>query len=189
MKITTALLGLMLVLSVSLPVQAQMAEQITLYADKFGTDCSISDTGEGTVIVYIFHVGTGTRIGCEFRVPKPECWAGATWVGDNFGSFGVIGQSQGPDVSVAYGACLPLPIYVGKMVFEVTGSAEPCCRYPVLPSVYVPWSVITVDCTSDANTIPILGGSAVINENASCSCEPPLAAESTTWGRVKSLYH
>ena len=104
-------------------VPAQTTEKIALYADRAGTDCSISDSGVGEAIVYIFHVGTGTRIGCEFRAPKPACWIGATWVGDSYAFDFVFGQSQGPDVSVAYTACLPLPIYIGKMVFEVTGAS------------------------------------------------------------------
>ncbi len=186
MKIATVLLSLVLVLSGKSLVQAQTAEGIMLYADKFGTDCSISDTRAGTVFVYIFHVGTGMRGGCEFRAPKPECWTGATWVGDDFLGYGVAGQSQGPDCSVAYRACLPLPVYVGKMVFEVTGAAQACCVYNVLPSEYRPESVLSGDC--QGRELPILGGSAVINENDSCPCAPPLAVESTTWGRVKSLY-
>jgi len=188
MKITPALLGLVLVLSADSLVQAQTAESITLYADRAGTDCSVSDTGVGTAIVYIFHVGTGTRGACEFRAPKPECWSGATWVGDNYAFPAVLGQSQGPYVTVAYPACLPLPIYIGKIVFDVTGTAQACCRYPVLPSVYYQ-SVVTIDCKNPAEPLPILGGSVVINEDASCPCERPVALESTTWGRVKSLYH
>jgi hypothetical protein len=190
MKITPVLLvALLLGLFATSLVHAQTTEKIALYADRAGTDCSISDTGVGTAIVYIFHVGTGTRIGCEFRAPMPECWTGATWVGDAYAFVGVLGQSQGPDVSVAYGACLTLPVYIGKMVFEITGAAQACCRYSVLPSVYVPSSVITLNCVDPSHNIPILGGSATINENASCPCVPPLAVESATWGRIKSLYH
>jgi hypothetical protein len=192
MKITPVLLVvLLLTLFATSLVQAQTTEKITLYADRAGTDCSISDTREGTLFVYMFHVGTtGTRNGCEFRAPKPECWTGATWVGDNFQpSFLYIGTSQGGDLSVAYAACLPLPVYIGKMIFEVTGAAQACCPYPVLSSVWHP-SVLTVDCQiPPPQEIPILGGSAVINEDPSCPCEPPLAVESTTWGRVKSLYN
>ena len=187
MKVTPALLGILLVLPANSLVRAQTTEKMALFADRAGTDCSISDTGEGTAIVYIFHVGTGTRTGCEFRAPKPECWIGATWVGDAYAFFFTLGQSQGPDVSVAYDACLTLPIYLGKMIFEVSGNAQPCCRYPVLPSVYEPAGILTVDCLGQG--IRILSGPAVINENSSCPCAPPLAVEATTWGRVKSLYN
>jgi hypothetical protein len=192
MKTTPLLLAvsLLALLTTSL-ADAQTTEKITLFADRFGADCSISDTREGTLFVYMFHVGgTGTRSGCEFRAPKPGCWTGATWVGDNFQpTFLYIGASQGGDLSVAYAACLPLPIYIGKMIFEVTGAAQVCCPYPVIPSVWYA-RVLTVDCgVIPEKEIPISGGSAVINENASCPCSPPLAVESTTWGRVKSLYH
>ena len=187
MKITPVLLVvLLLALFAASLVQAQTTEKIALYADRAGTDCSISDTGVGTVIVYLFHEGTGTRTVCEFRAPKPECWTGATWVGDGYAFPAVLGQSQGPDVIVAYPGCIPLPIYIGKIVFEVTGEAQPCCGYSVLPSIYYT-SVVTADCINPF-TIPIQGGSVVINENASCPCAPPLAVEATTWGQIKSLY-
>lgn len=194
MKITLALLvtPLLMLLATS-PVQAQTREKIALFADKAGTDCSISDTEVRTVIVYVIHVGAGSRAATVFRAPKPECWIGATWVGDGFpAGFVFAGSSQGSGLEVGYMACLPLPVYVGKIIFEATGDAQECCHYPVLP-VLPTWNpayphvVLAFDCFN--RYVPISGGSAVINENSSCPCAPPLAVESTTWGRVKSLYH
>jgi hypothetical protein len=194
MKITTTLVAavvvvLLTILATSL-VQAQTTEKIALYADKAGTDCSISDTEVRTVIVHMIHVGTGLRLGALFRAPKPDCWMGATWVGDGFPAgylFAFSSQSAGLEVS--YMACLPLPVYIGKIIFEATGAAQECCPYPVLPTLnpIYPHIVAAIDCFS--RLMPVAGGSVVINENASCPCAPPLAVESTTWGRVKSLYN
>jgi len=191
MKVTPVLpVALLLTLLATSPLHAQTTERITLYADKLGTDCSIADVGVRTVYVYMIHEGTGTRVLSEFRAPKPDCWTGAIWDSDELNGAtigGLAGYSQGSDLTAVYVGCLPLPVYIGRMVFEATGAAEPCCRYAVLPSVFEPSSVLTADC--EFAQVPILGGSAVINENASCPCSPPLAFESTTWGRVKSLYH
>jgi len=192
MKITTALLGLLLVLSANSLVQAQTTEKIALYADQAGTDCSISDTRVRTIIVYMIHLGSGSRSYDVFRAPKPECWTGATWVGEVINAFVFSGSTQGAGVEVGYGPCMPLPIYVGKMFYEATGAAQECCTYPVLPhgypALYLPPGILTLECQG-SHYIPIIGGSAVINENSSCPCAPPLAVNSATWGRIKSLYH
>ena len=190
MKVTSVLLGVLLLtlLATSL-VQAQTTEKITLYADQAGTDCSISETGVQEVSVYMFHEGAGGRLGVLFRALKPPCWTGATWIRDSIDSWLHMGTSQGQYLAVSYGAtagCGILPIYIGKIVFAVTGVAEACCTLRVIPGVGEQ-SVITADCNSF--NIPIMAGYAVINEDASCPCSPPLAVDTVTWGRIKSLYH
>ena len=186
MRITLAALVLLVTLA-----HAQTIDRITLYADRAGTDCSIADTRvQEAMAVHMFHEGTFGSGGVEFRAPKPDCWTGATWIGDDVNPAWLsLGTSQGEYLSIAYtytiGCAIP-PVYIGKMLFEVTGTAQACCKYPVLPGIYYQ-SVVATNCLGF--TIPIAGGHAVINENASCPCAPPLAVESTTWGRVKSLYH
>lgn len=189
MKITPVLrVVVLLTLFATSLVQAQTTEKIALYADRAGTDCSIDDTTVRTLSVYIIHEGTGSRTEAKFGAPKPDCWTGATWVGEVLQAALFSGTTQSSDLQVAYTGCLSLPIYVGRMIFEVTGAAQACCRYPVLPSVFYPGTIIVHGCTPAEIYIPILGGSATINENASCPCAPPLAVESTTWGQIKSLY-
>jgi len=189
MKITPVFLVVLLLgLFATSLVHAQTTEKIALYADRAGTDCSISDTGEQSIFVYMIHVGTGTRAASEFRAPKPDCWAGATFAGDDW-NYSVVyasGNSQGLDVTLLYNACLPLPIYLGRMIFDTTGAAQACCTYPVLPSVYYT-TLVSLNCSGFYEYFS--GESAIINPNGHCPCQQPLAAESTTWGRVKSLYH
>jgi hypothetical protein len=191
MKITRVLpVVLLLTLVATTLTQAQTTEKIALYADRLGTDCSVADHGVTEVAVYMFHVGTGTRTGASFRAPKPACWAGASWSGDELNGstiYARAGNTQSQYLDIIYFGCVPLPIYLGKMLFDATGTAESCCAFPVLPILDYPTNIGGIDCFS--RRIPILGGSVVINENASCPCAPPLAVESTTWGRVKSLYN
>lgn len=188
MKITPVLPVVMLLtfLATSL-AHAQTTEKLALYADKFGTDCSVSDTGVQSIIVYVIHEGTGTRSGVEFSAVKPQCWTGATFAGEfwNYPTVGgTYGASQGPTLQLFYFACRTLPLYLGKMVFDAIGASQACCNYPVLPSSWE--GLVSFDCYS--RYVPILGGSVVINENANCPCAPPLAVESTSWGQIKALY-
>jgi hypothetical protein len=137
MKITPALMGMLLVLLASSLVRAQTTEKITLYADKFGTDCSISDTGASVVFVYMIHEGTGLRLGSVFRAPKPACWTGATWVGDAFPPGFLFAESTQDDLGLEVGyGCTLLPVYIGRMIFETAGAAQDCCKYPVLAHEY-----------------------------------------------------
>ncbi len=169
-------------------------EKVTLFADAAMTDCSITGNlaSPGIVEVHMFHLGSGNRIAVEFLAPKPPCWSGAIWVGDVIAPpLLVIGNTQSVDISIAYTACLPLPVYLGRINYLVTNDSPPCCQYSVIPSTVVypslgP-SVYAVVCPS--NTLIAIGaGSAVVNEDPSCLCDPPLAVEETTWGRIKALY-
>jgi hypothetical protein len=165
---------------------------ITLYADAAGTDCSVSETIPGIVSVHIFHVGTGRRRSSFFTAPKPACWTGAVWAGDVFPpGMAFIGNTQ-VDFSVHYGAsCRDLPTFIGTINFFVTSTGPSCCEYPVLPmsNSEIPGSVFTADCSVPFSSLYAIGGGKVtINETEDCPCNPPLAIEESTWGRVKALY-
>jgi hypothetical protein len=187
MKITYRLLAVLMVLCVVRVAHGQ-TEKIALYADAWGSDCSITDTAPGVVEVHMIHVGSVGSTGASFRAPMPACWMGAVWLGDVISPpFLIIGTTQGNFIDVAYRTCVVSPIYIGKINFYGVGTGDPCCEYPVLPS-YFP-TVIAVDCTPlFGPEVPIGGGSVTINENSNCPCNPPLATEETTWGRVKALY-
>jgi len=193
MRIRHGLPVVFLVLCVAHPALGQ-TEKLTLYADAGGSDCSIADTAPGVVEVHIIWTGSGGRKALRFRAPKPACWTGATWLGDVIaGNFLTIGTTQSDDLSIAWTACFDLPIYVGKMNFFGVGTGEPCCQYPVLPGVHseIPGSVVGVDCNPPpfGTKVAIGAGKVTINETEDCLCNPPLAVEETTWGRVKALYH
>ena len=73
------------------------------------------------------------------------------------------------------------------MNFTAIGHGQPCCDYPVLPAPPEPG--VQVYRCDDRIYHYGTGRGVIINPDASCPCDTPLATESTTWGRVKSLYH
>jgi len=198
MKITHGLLAVLLVCCIAPPVPGQ-TEKITLYADAAGTDCSVTETVPGIVSMYMFHVGSGVRRASKFTAPKPACWTGAVWAGDVISpGLGVaIGNTQS-DFTLYYNyagvSCFqepnPLPLYIGTINYFVVSPGPSCCEYPVLPASdsEVPGSVITVLCVEPPSLIAIGAGKVTINETEDCPCDPPVAVEETTWGRVKAFY-
>lgn len=163
------------------PCYAQ--EKIELFADANRTTCELTDTSPGTVTVHVFLTGPDTATLAGFRARVPDCWTGATWVYD-YSIYTTIGFSQG-EWSVAFGLCLTPPIHVGEITYETTGSAPPCCEYPIQQPISFPLQY--VDCGfAEIDALP--GQSVMINPNESCRCTLPLATEPATWGRVKALY-
>jgi hypothetical protein len=62
-----------------------------------------------------------------------------------------------------------------------------CCPYPVLPDPIAASGRIEIaDC--GFNVVYGSGATAIVNPDATCPCAlPPVAAEETTWGRVKTM--
>jgi hypothetical protein len=187
--VNRSLIGLAVLVLCAAP-RVQANEEVALFTDAQMTSCSVTESFPGVVVLHLFHVGSGCRRGVEFKAPIPACWAGATWLGDNIVSpFLTIGSTQGPWLAIAYTENRALPVYLGTITIMTAGTGGGCCEYPVLNSdAYPPKVVATVDCAN--NLLFTSGGKAVINADASCPCgQHPTPVESTTWGRVKSLYH
>lgn len=179
---------LLVVLCISTAATGQ--EKLTLFADAAGTECAIAGNPAqpGIVEVHMYHLGMADRAAVQFLAPRPACWSGAIWVGDNIAPpLLVIGNTQSVDISIAYTECRTLPVYLGKINYFVTDPSPSCCHYPVIPSTHDE-TIISVGCAPDFPLIPISGGSAVVNETPSCRCQLPVSVEERTWGKIKSLY-
>jgi hypothetical protein len=162
-------------------------DEVSLWADPLMSSCEIVDPGSGLVQVHMFHTGSQPARAVTFFAPTPQCWEGATWVGDvvasPFQKGGATTHAQG--IFINYLDCIQPPIHLGYMNFVVSGGAQPCCSYPVLPQTVV-GEVQVAGC--DFSERSAVGGTAVVNANSSCRCPRPLAVEASTWGRVKALY-
>jgi hypothetical protein len=173
---------------VSCVVARAQTAKIDLYADNNRASCEIADQGTALHTVYVFMTGNASATGVRFAAPKPACWIGATWVGDQIvpGGSAAIGNSQG-DWSIAWSPCRPLPLLVGQINYFATGASSPCCDY--LPQA--PGNILTIfvwtDCSFEERPLTV-GQKVVVNPSAACRCQSPLATEPSTWGRVKSLY-
>ena len=155
--------------------------KIELYADANRTTCELVDQGTTLQTIYVFQTGSFQSTGVRFRVTKPACWTGATWVGD-MTPFVALGNSQ-TDWSVAYGVCKTLPVLIGQINFFATGASQPCCELLAQPAT----QFVYTNCSFGEYPL-VAGQKVVVNATDACRCQSPLATEPTTWGRVKSLY-
>lgn len=169
----------------STPALAQ-TDKIELFSDASMTSCELYDQSPGLRSVYVFLTGPVPATGLRFKALKPDCWAGATFVGD-ITPFLAIGNSQN-DMSVAFGACLTPPVRVDQINFFTAGGPGACCQMSAVAPQLPQFALLYTDCNFFEVLIPPDGRMVTINPNSSCPCNQPLATEPTTWGRVKSLY-
>lgn len=173
------------------PVVAQ--NRIELHPDINMASCAISEPLMPPIVqVHVFITGPATATGARFAVPIPECWVGATWLGDALSpGTAVIGTSQ-TDWSLAFyaggwpcsGSQTP-PIYLGAISFLISNQAQTCCRVESVSG----YAYQFTDC--DFAEHPLEPGvPMIVNPDQSCGCQGGiyLATEPVTWGKVKSLY-
>jgi hypothetical protein len=170
-----------------------LANRIDLFADQGMTQCSLVDDAPGLKSIYVFLTGTATAEAVYFSAPRPDCWQGATWVGDALpGPRTRDGNTQTSlfTTLIPPGTfdCRTPPVLVCTMFFLTNGQALPCCDLIVKggSDPREPYPIEYFDCFIGQH--PAAPGKVTINPNGSCPCSGPLAIESSTWGRVKSLY-
>ena len=186
----TALLIALLVCVWAAPALAQ--DRIELWADENMSTCNISEpVSPPIVLIHVFVTGPTPANGVRFKAPKPDCWVGATWLGDRLAS-GVVGlgtsQSDWSVVWQGAGECAvgnTLPAYLGAISYLISGQAQPCCKVDALPA----GQFVFTDCGFAEHplepTRPVM-----VNPNEICGCQSSqtTAVEPTSWGRVKALY-
>jgi hypothetical protein len=167
---------------------------VSPYVDIAGTDY-LTGNPEGIVRIYFFLESwmTGEWVtGVGFSAPKPNCF-NAEFLGEVLYFATAIGHIQ-TGVGIAFGACLTSSrVLLGKLTYEAVGSL-PCCHYWVCPDPAAPSGKIElVDC-NDTKHLGT-GGALVLNtatypceDSNTTPCQQPVPVESSTWGKVKSLY-
>ncbi len=185
---TVLSIALIAVCSSLLAVPALAQDRIELYADQQGTSCEIAEpTSPPIVQVHVFITGPTNVTGVRFKAPQPDCWVGATWLGDRT-AFGGIGNSQ-TDWSIGFGTCLSTAggAYVGSIAYLISNQAQPCCVVTAVPA----GEFVITDCSANfvAHDLEPTK-SLVVNPSQACSCQSSLttAVEPRTWGSVKALY-
>ena len=168
--------------------RAQTDWKLELYSDAQMSSCAVNFNGPGIFQIHIVHTGTGPSLGVGFALYPPACMTGALWAGDRINpEFGILSNTQHPfGVGVAYNECVTLPVYLGYVQFYAFAASEPCCEYGVSDPADEDLDFIGVSCEPSA--VPIASGRVIIDPTSNCPCESPVAVQSTTWGRIKSLY-
>ena len=159
---------------------------VGLYADTDGAVCDIPDVS-GTLSFHVVLTMTPGATAVGFSAPRPACMVDASWLSDSHVFPVTIFNSQ-DGIGIGFGACLTGPIHVLTINYTSCGKIEPCCVYPILPDMnQLSGEVETTDCSSTFEIVYAVGASAVINPDATCPCSS-VAAEETSWGRIKSMY-
>lgn len=185
---TVLSIALVAICSVLLSAPALAQDRIELYADEQGTTCEIAEpTSPPIVQVHVLITGPINVTGVRFKAPQPDCWVGATWLGDRT-AYGGIGNSQ-TDWSVGFGKCLSTApaAYVGSIAYLISNQAQPCCVVTALPAV----EFVITDCSGNFVEHELEASKPlIVNPNETCGCQSALttAVEPTSWGRVKALY-
>lgn len=176
-------------IAMSVAANAQDSK-LELYGDAEMSNCSITLSAPGVIQVHIFQTGDAA-MATEFGLLAPACLAGATWLGDIITdpAFLTIGDTQRDlGIAVAFGGCVSTPIHIGYVNFLVTDIGGECCDFDVSDPLSPDIGINTVNCDEPNVIDPMATKSLTVNPNPGCLCNIPLAVESTTWGRVKSLY-
>ncbi len=167
------------------PVEWPPVGNIIPYADIEGTS-QIIKTPLGTVRIYLILAWMplySPATACQFSAPKPSC-LDAVLVEETHYFYTTIGDSQ-TGMGVSFVECRIPPVVLARLTYEAVGSTT-CCFYWVLPDPHSPRGRIDlVDCADRlyAGT----GGALIFNPNESnCTGYSPI--ETSTWGKVKSLY-
>src|SRR5262249_53338020 len=131
-------------------VPAVAQDRIELYADAQMSACSISEPVSPPIVqIHVFVTGPVPANAVRFKAPKPDCWVGATWLGDATAP-GVLGLGTSQtDWSVAWtagaGGCNAsniLPVRIGAISYLISGQAQPCCKVDAVPAA----QFVFVDC-------------------------------------------
>jgi hypothetical protein len=182
---------------------AQANYRLEFYADEGLSSCELAMTTAGLVKVHMLVTGHGHLAAMSFKAVKPPCMGNAVWIADiwqglaaYYGNTQATAGSNGVDVVFE---CAPLPRYVGWIWFSISEPAAPCCMYGPSPGswggrITFPgymeldiWDTCT-PAPDGLAAVPMSGKGLVVNANATCACNGPVAVQPTTWGSVKALY-
>lgn len=155
--------------------------EISLYADPSHTTTDGYDLAPGVLSVFVVHETTpaaSSGVSSGFRIVSSPGFTGV-WLSETPLYF-FEGTTPG-GIALSYGACVQLPTRLVEVRYTVFGTSAECSYLEV--GAHPEHGLVAIDC--DFELIPATGGKLSINPNPTC---PPVPVESTTWGKVKSLY-
>jgi hypothetical protein len=161
--------------------------RISLYSDPAFVECALSDSEPGYADVFLVHnIGpvVGNAYLIRFQLTASAGFTG-TWVQDAVPS-GMSAVGTSPNgIVINYQACRSGDVHILRATYQLLGTSSACSflRASGYPGVGF---IETMDCSFDSYSVE--GGTLVVNPNESCPCQGPIAAQPSTWGRVKALY-
>lgn len=164
-------------------------EHVAVRPDASLNACSVDDVSSAQFTVYVVHTPTFGSTGANLSVVQSGGFT-ATLVSENIPFFHVGTFRDG--VNVVYGECFfSTPFVIGTITYEGYGTSASCSTLdtsgnPDWAGGYTPYP-ISADCTFEWFPAP---SETPLYVNPSSECPVPcvVGTESSTWGRVKSLY-
>jgi hypothetical protein len=171
---------------------ADFAGRLALYSDASLSQCSLTDTSPGIADIYVVHRIAGTPaalgvVGSIFAI-APSAGFNGTWLEDIVPA-GLTRNGTSPTgIAVGYGgSCRFADLLVLHVRYQMQGTSPPCSSVEVVPHPAYPWMIITTTC-GFGDELPVEGGRAIVNADQTCPCDHPVAAQPSTWGRIKAMY-
>ena len=164
-------------------VRAEPHHKIAIYADAAHLSTEAFDLAPGILTIYLVHevhehLETAAT-SAAFQVFTSAGFTGV-WLDDTT-QFPHTGSSP-TGITIAYLGCLPTPLNILEVRYTVFGTSAACSYVDVGPHPDH-GKINTHDCSQ--LPFPGVGARLTVNPNETCS---PLPIESTTWGKIKSLY-
>lgn len=158
-------------------------DSIALYEESWGGTCAKASVPVLNT-VYVFHENTTGATMSSWRIQNDT---GMTGLGSTCGQLSIAGDVF-TGITVNYGACVTGTFLICTVDFvKVTTGPVPDCynlRVVEYPGESTP---IVLDCGQ--NEVPAGGGYFTFDIAEKFDCDDcATASESSTWGRVKSLY-
>ncbi len=184
---------LMFAMALMLCAGAASAHHIGLYTDQTGLtqNCTATPTPGGPYAVYVVHkFNVGGTKGSRFMVtgisPAPT---GTFYTGYSMLNGFININPPEIGISCAYGFCdLAQDFGILQLNFFITGAIPACSGLSIVPDPAEPsGDIVYADCLDVA--FSATGGQFFFTADGTClDCKEPTAVQTSTWGKVKSLY-
>ena len=153
----------------------------------------------GMKTIYVQHYAVGGFTGCRFRI-QPDLGNTMTYISEVVHVPGVVGDTQN-GITFCYSTCSIGPrILLTSITYMQYGTSENCSRLLVIPHPAAE-TVEEMNCNFRPEAAYVQDFTLVAAGSA-CGCSDPhafpgvpeafgcapLAAEQSTWGRIKALY-
>jgi hypothetical protein len=155
--------------------------RVSIYSDEALSECTLSDTSPRVATIYVSESSSLGATGLRFRIAESAGFTGV-WLGETT-PYSAVGNSR-TDLSLGFGTCMLGHFPVLTVDYQLFGTST-CSDLAIVAAVGFQVPICT-GCTADEQ---LCTGYDPLHVN----CIGPftcaqLATESTTWGKVKSLY-
>jgi len=182
---------LMMALALTMCASAASADHIGVYGDNAGGACWLTGlvAPPGSNNFYVIHKFNVGSTASQFRVNDTSGLFATTQI---FPAGYLTIGTWNTDLSIAYGGCVIGDHVVATLSFLWFGAPVNCGQTLAIvpaPTTPIPGEVALVDCAQPSGNLETAtaGTGYLLPGCVTGSCDPT-AAQTSTWGQIKSLY-